>query len=174
MSLHLTDDRSTVAHVKVWCRQATGHCPSQCWPTFISPYNISHDFIWFYPYHSACLTCIGRTIKYNFCAYIYVSILLLISNGNQSQQVGLTHWGRVTHICVSKLTIIASDNGLSPGRRQATIFNNAGILSIGPLGTKFSEILIEILTFSFTKMSLKVSSAKWRPFCLGLNVLTWH
>ena len=83
----------------------------------------------------------------------------------------LTHWGRATHICVSKLTIIASDNGLSPGRRQAIIWNNAGILSIGPLGTNFSEILIEILTFSFTKMRLKVSSAKWRPFCLGLNML---
>ena len=33
----------------------------------------------------------------------------------------LTHWGRVTHICVSKLTIFGSDNGLSPGRRQAII-----------------------------------------------------
>ena len=42
---------------------------------------------------------------------------------------------------------------------------------IGPLGTNFSEILIEILTFSFKKMRLKVSSAKRRPFCLGLNVL---
>ena len=38
----------------------------------------------------------------------------------------LTHWGRVTHICISKLTIIGSDNGLS---------------------------------------------AKWRLFCLGLNVV---
>ena len=83
----------------------------------------------------------------------------------------LTHWGRAMHICVSKLTIIASDNGLSPGRRQTIIWNNAGILSIGFLGTNFSEILIEILTFSFKKMPLKVSSAKWRPFCLGLNVL---
>ena len=36
-------------------------------------------------------------------------------------QVPLTHWGRVTHICVSKLTSIGSDNGLSPGRRQAII-----------------------------------------------------
>ena len=43
----------------------------------------------------------------------------------------LTHWGRVTHICVSKLTIIGSDNGLSPGRRQAIIWTNAGILLIG-------------------------------------------
>ena len=84
----------------------------------------------------------------------------------------LTHWGRVTHICVGKLTIIGLDNGLSPGRRQAIIWTNAGILSIGPLGTNFNEISIGIQTFSFKKMHLKVSSAKWRPFCLGLNVLS--
>ena len=75
------------------------------------------------------------------------------------------------HICVGKLTVIASDNGLSPGRRQAIIWTNAGILLIGPLGTNFSEILIGIQTLSFKKMHLKISSAKWRPFCLGLNVL---
>ena len=51
----------------------------------------------------------------------------------------ITHLGRVTHICVSKLTIIGSDNGLSPERRQAIIWTNAGILLIGPLGTNFSE-----------------------------------
>ena len=83
----------------------------------------------------------------------------------------LTHWGRVTHICVSKLSILGSDNGLSPGRRQAIIWTNAGMLLIGPLGTNFSVIWSEIHTFSFKKMHLKVSSAKWRPFCLGLNVL---
>ena len=78
----------------------------------------------------------------------------------------------MTHICVSKLTIIASDNGLPPLRRQAIIWTNAGMLLIGTLGTKFSEILSKIHTFSFKKMHLKTSSAKWRPFCLGLNVLT--
>ena len=83
----------------------------------------------------------------------------------------LTHWGRVTHICVSNVIIIGSDNGLSPGRRQAIIWTNAEILLIGPVGANFSEILIEILTFSLKKMWLKVSSAKWRPFCLGLNGL---
>ena len=83
----------------------------------------------------------------------------------------LTHWGRVTHICVGKLTIIGSDNGLSPGRRQAIIWTNAGILLIGPLGTNFSEFLVGILIFSFKKMRLKVASAKRRPFCLGLNEL---
>ena len=35
--------------------------------------------------------------------------------------VSLTHWGRVTHICVSKLSILGSDNGLAPTRRQAII-----------------------------------------------------
>ena len=92
----------------------------------------------------------------------------------------LTHWGRVTHICVSKLIIIGSDNGLSPGRRQAIIWTNAGILLIGPLGTNFSEIFIKIHAFSFKKMHLNMSSAKQRPLCLSLNVLSsdcqwcWH
>ena len=86
-------------------------------------------------------------------------------------RVVLTHWGRVTHICVGKLTTTGSDNDLSPGRRQAIIWTNAGILLIGPWGTNFSEILIGIQTFSFKKMRLKMSSVKWRPFCLGLNVL---
>ena len=83
----------------------------------------------------------------------------------------LTHWGRVTNICVGNLTSLGPDNGLSPGRRQSIIWTDAGILLIGPLGTNFSEILIDIHTFSFTKMHLKMSSAKCRPFCLGLNVL---
>ena len=46
----------------------------------------------------------------------------------------LTHWGPVTHLFVSKLTIIGSDNCLLPGRRQAIIWTNVGILLIGPLG----------------------------------------
>ena len=74
----------------------------------------------------------------------------------------LTHWGRETHTCVSELTIIGSDNGLSPSRRQAIIWTNAGILLIWHLGTNFSEISIEIHTFSLKKIYLKMSSGKWR------------
>ena len=83
----------------------------------------------------------------------------------------LTHWGRVTHICVSDLTSIGSDNGSAPGRRRAIIRTNAGILLIKPLGTNFSEFLVEILIFSFKKIGLKGSSAKRRPFCFSLNEL---
>ena len=86
-------------------------------------------------------------------------------------QVALTHWGQVTHICVGKLTDIDSDNGLSPERRQAIIWTNVGILLIGPFKNELQWILIGIHTFSFNKMHLKMSSAKWRPFCCGLNVL---
>ena len=87
-----------------------------------------------------------------WCNYLSLSVIpfcstptLIYSPGSTLKYLLLTHWGRVTHICVSKLTIIGSDNGLSPGRRQAIIWTNAGILLL--------------------------STAKWRPSCLGLNVL---
>ena len=104
-----------------------------------------------------------------------------VNNGQQdcmryhgTPRVILTNWGGVTHICFSKLTIIGSDNGLLPDRHQAIIRTNDGILLIGPLGTNFSELLIEILLFSFKKMRLKMSFRIWQSFCLGLNVLnTW-
>ena len=100
----------------------------------------------------------------------YWSTYFQKTNGSYELSL-LTHWGRVTHICGDNLTVIGSDNGLSPGRRQAIIWTNAGILLIAPWGTNFSEVLIDIHTFSFKKIDLKMSSAKWRPFCLGLNVL---
>ena len=84
--------------------------------------------------------------------------------------IHLTHWGWVTHICISKLTITGSDNGLSPGRHQAIIWTNDGILLIRPLGTNVSEILIKNHMFSLQKMYWKMLYGKWRPFCLGLNV----
>ena len=82
--------------------------------------------------------------------------------------------GRMTHMDVSKLTIIGSDNGLSPGQRQAIIWTSAGILLIGPLVTNFNEILIGIQTFQFffKKMHLNMSSGKsaaisCRPQCVN-------
>ena len=84
----------------------------------------------------------------------------------------LSHWGRVTHICASKLNNTVSDNGLAMGRRQTTIWNNAGILLIRNLGTNISDFFSEIHILSFKKMNLKMSYGKWRPFCLGLNALS--
>ena len=62
------------------------------------------------------------------------------------------------HICVGNLTIIGSDNGLSPGRRQAIIWTNAAMLLIGHLETNFGDFLIEIYIFSLMETRLKMSS----------------
>ena len=82
----------------------------------------------------------------------------------------LTHWGRVTHVCVSKLIIIGSDNGLLPGRHKAIIWTNAGILLIGPIGRNFNEILIKIHIFSFKKIHLKMSC---QPQCVKHLRVSW-
>ena len=136
----------------------------------VFPVEWNELFAWLTLYNLKCIydfLC-SLLISYKPRTNIIVCLSIII-------RILSTHWGRVTHICVSKLTIIGSDNGLLPGWRQAIIWTNAGVLLIGPLWTNFSEILIKILTFSFKKMRLKVSSVKWRPFCLGLNVLNvWH
>ena len=125
---------------------------------------------WVDPFHSwdrnstTCAISVMRNDRKYKCVFTFPK--------TTSAWQRLTHWGRVTHICVDKLTIIGSDNGLSPRWRQAIIWTNAGILLIGPLGTNFSEISIEIQTFSLKKIRLKMSSAKCCSFRLGLNVLT--
>ena len=120
----------------------------------------------------------GTKISYVNIDLAYMSIIdnkyfqpTLYNGCNKLSILGLTHWGRVMHICVSDLTIIVSDNALSPERRQTIIWINAGILLIGPIGMNFNGILIEIHTFSFKKIHLKMLSGECRPFCLGLDVL---
>ena len=44
------------------------------------------------------------------------------------------------------------------------ICTNTELLSNGPLGTIFGEILIKIQNFSFTKLHTNISPAKWRPW----------
>ena len=119
----------------------------------------------------------GLNLSYDFTdsclhmGYFLWVANLLSYNHSSSFVLFLTHWGRVTHICVGKLVIIGSDNGLSPDRRQTIIWINAGLLSIGPLRKCFSENLVKIQQFSLKKLHVEMSSAKWRPSCLGLNVL---
>ena len=122
-------------------------------------------------FRSWLVACSAPSHHLNQCWYIDIWTPGNIFQWNSYKNTILNHWGRVMYICVGKLTIIASDNDLSPGRRQAIIWTNTGILLIGPLGTNFNEILIEIQTFSLMKIRLKMLSAKCCPFRLGLNVL---
>ena len=41
MPQDLTDNKSTLVQVIAWCRQATSHYPSQCWPGSLSPNGIT-------------------------------------------------------------------------------------------------------------------------------------
>ena len=86
MSLDTTNDQSTLVQVMAWCRQATSHYLSQCWSRSLSPYDVT------------------RPQWVNWTNADQVTRCHMV----------LTHWGRVTHICVGNLTIIGSDNGLSP------------------------------------------------------------
>ena len=87
-----------------------------------------------------------------------------------SEISSLTHWGRVMNICTGNLTIVGSDNGLSPGRCQAITWTNIGIFFIGPLGTNFSEMLNEMHTFSlknpFENVVCKMAAILSRPQCV--------
>ena len=91
----------------------------------------------------------------------------------QSVCFSLTHWGRVTHLCVSKLTSIVSDNGLPHGRRRTIILSNAGILLIGPLKklqwhfNRNSHIFIEENTFE--NVVSEVSAILSRSQCVHLS-----
>ena len=74
------------------------------------------------------------------------------------------------HICIDNLTIIGSDNGLAPGRCQAIIWSNADIL----LGTNFSEISIEIQTFSFKKNAFESVVCKMAAILSRLQCVKKH
>ena len=58
-----------------------------------------------------------------YCMYTGTRTITMLTHceNNNPQWCGFNHWGRVTHICVGKLTIIGSDNGLSPEQRQVII-----------------------------------------------------
>ena len=83
---------------------------------------------------------------------------------------GAVNWLVYPSCCIYvlvNLVSIGSSNALSPPLCQAITWTNADRLSIRPSGTNFSEILIKIQDLSFMEMHLKISSAKWWPFCPG-------
>ena len=105
-------------------------------------------YVYVYPY---ALTCT--------CTYTY---LYICWRKNWFLPIRINHWSRVTHICVGKLIIIGSDNGLSPARRQAIIWTNAAILLIRPLGTN-----IFIQENAFENIVCEMAFILTRPQCVN-------
>ena len=134
--------------IDAWIRQR----PFRYEKLYVTLYDRFH-FRWFIRKHQTLLVlCIKEGYYCNFVK----SFNSQRPSDAYMRQWNYHHWSRI---------------GLSSGRRQAIIWTNAGILLIGPLGIDFSENLIEINIVSFNKMHLKMSSAKWRLFRFGLNVL---
>ena len=141
----------------------TGPCAGNSLVTVYSPYKCPVTRKMF-PFDDAIM--VKGSMYLNFVCPNWLACALQIHsivqpNGvtgdwDHCKEFVLTHWGRVTHICVNILTIIGSDNG---------------ILLIWTLGTNVGEILREIHAYSFKKIHLKMSSAKGRLFSLGLNEL---
>ena len=69
-----------------------------------------------------------------------------------------------------KRVIVGSGNGLSPVRRQAITRTNGELLPIGPLGTKFNEILVagNVYYIYFPKEQRYV---RWRELWMMVNQL---
>ena len=65
---------------------------------------------------------------------------------------------------------IGSDNGLSPIRRQVIIWTNDDIVN-WTLGNKLQWNFIQNSHIFSQENAFENDSGKWRPFCLGLNLL---
>ena len=138
-----SDDRGNVDHPQLWCNRRV--------LLFDTAYVIETASLHQSQVPQGCIVEVGCLLEWRVAwqpqlpwrleiKYDNMNITLskqhgqVSDGGAKSDQTMLTHWGRVTHICVNKLTIIGSDNGLAPGRHQTIIWTNDGILLIGPLG----------------------------------------
>ena len=82
----------------------------------------------------------------------------------------LTPWGWVKHICISKLTIIGSDNGLLPGRHQAIIWTNTGILLSGKENA-FENVIYEMEASSSRPQCVHLFGCEARIFCTKYSMI---
>ena len=178
---------SLLTHIQ----QMTSHCLNMWWPSSLTHICelsasmglvacivarsqwVNLEFVNRSPLYSDFADCISPKVFWNYDTHSGIpdkSKMLYdkISYESVSSCVTETHWGRLTHICIGELTIIGSDDGLSPGWRQATIWTNAEILLIGPIGTNLSGMLIKISSLSMKKICLKMSIPS-RPQCVNVH-----
>ena len=93
------------------------------------------------------------------------TVLIMHPYGSSSLRVKKWNQNRMRPSAIMHLNNIGSGNGLFPFQRHPITWTNADNW------TTFSEIIIKIQIFSFKKMYVKISSAKWLPFCSGLIII---
>ena len=122
MSIHLLKKKSTFKW-RLVCK--SGEVENDMW-IFCSCLDMHTDTFQRFVVIQKCLILIRLIFP---CQTAVVILFNHIADTSKKikKAISLTHWGRVTHICVGKLTIIGSDNGLSPEWHQTIIWTNAGI-----------------------------------------------
>ena len=159
MGVQFTDVLDNHNLVTTWWRHQWKHCQPY-WP-FVrwitrSPVNSPHKgqwrgalmFLWTAPWingwvnnrEAGDLRCYRAHFDVIVMKYLIVKAV-----------PGVHLLNSLSHICVSKLTIIGSDNGLWTGRRKAVIWTSAAILLIRPQGTHFNEFLCKLESFHSRK-----------------------
>ena len=107
------------------------------WWQAISGKNIYHSTLLIPVLVILSLIAIAKSVCANWTRY------LMFSNKPTTR---LTHWGRVTHICVNKLTIIGSDNDLSLGLRKTFRWNFKRNSYIFIQENSFENVVWEVAT----------------------------
>ena len=156
---HICVSKSAQHWFRYWlvAYSAPSHYLNQCW--VIVNCTLRNKFQWNFNQNTKLF------IHENACENIVCEMAAILSRGNE-----LTCWGQVTHMRPwtgsSLVQVIYCRLFIC---RQFGSWTN-DLLSIEPLGTNFSEILIAIQTFSLKKMYCKMPSAKCQPSCLGFIV----
>ena len=154
LSLDLTDDKSTLIQVMAWCRQATSHYLSQCWPRYLSPYGVTRpQWVNTVQYNQFSPKC---TPEFS-CRARYEESLVSLWAENLTKGLNL-----LLHCCMQYSVNIyqlivacwyvvidtGSKNGWFPVQHQAIAWTDVNRPSIRPLRTHFNERLIKILKFT--------------------------
>ena len=109
------------------------------------------------------ITCKYRQRSINF----FNSLHLWDSVCCQRSVSALTHLPLMLHICVSEMGKHWFRWWFGAWSAPSHYLHRSWLIVNCTLRNKLEWNSIEILTFSFKKMCLKMSSAKWRPFCPG-------
>ena len=99
-----------------------------------------------------------------------IIIKLAVHMYHETVIILMSHSGRLTHICVSKLTLIGSDKAWHLVGTKPLSELMLGYCWLDPQeqnSAKFNQNSYIIIK----KIHLKMSSWYWWPFCLGLNVI---
>ena len=152
---------SALAQVMAWCLMAPSHYQNQCW-------LIISEVLWHSPEGSFIRNAQDISPWFNLkITDLRIQLDIFLPGANK-----LTHRGRVTHICIRKLAIIGSDNGLSPVWCQAIIWTNLWNIVNWTTGNKLQwSLVLNLYIFikenAFENVVWKIAAILSQPQCVN-------